>query len=268
MLLAVIIALLVLLAITSLLTAITLRRWIAAAAHGFLLRVFSIYTRLIHYASDEAACDVLVLFRDPTLPHIDLSPFIAAFEDVEIIDVGINYALPLDAMGHAIEAKQALIDHYMANPSKRYTLLGFGVGGYAAAYCATSLPQETLTYATTLYHKQRARALMVGTPVGGFRSAYNATIARAFFCKPLRSTLTIGSRENSAFWDNLGPLRHAYFLIADNDLRTSPSRQAPPLFSTAYVETRHCTNTPWFGLCSERNVRDAIAYLWNPTHTE
>lgn len=257
-----------LLALVTIITALVLRRWIVAAARGLYHRLRSLYTRHIHYASDGAACDVLVLFRDPTFAHVDLAPFLSVFEDAEIIDVSINYALPLDALGHAIEAKQALIDHYTTNPDKRYTLVGFGVGGYAAAYCASSLPQETLTYAPTMYHKKRARLLMVGTPVGGFRSAYNATLARAFFCEPLRRTLTIGSRENRAFWETVGVLSHAYFLIADNDVRTSPSRQAPPQFSSKYVETRHCTGTPWFGLCSEANVRDAIAFLWNPTHTE
>jgi hypothetical protein len=246
---------------------LVLRNWIAAAVRGTLLRVRSLACRT-HYGSDEAACDVLVLFRDPMFPDIDLAPFLSVFEDAEIIDMNINYALPMEAMGHAVEAKHNLLSHYQENPSKRYTLLGFGIGGYAAAYCASTLPQETTTYETTCFSKQRARLLMVGTPVGGLRSFFNATIARLFLHPALRKALTIGSLENRTFWENVGVLQHAFFLVADNDTRTSPSRQTPPTFSTKYVETRHCNGRPWFGLCTESNVHEALGYLWNPAHNQ
>lgn len=254
------------LSIVALLVAILLRHWMQSALAAIALHISSLYTRRIHLHSDDACHDVLVIFRDPTFAHVDLRPLLAHFEEAELLEAGINYALPLDALEHALAAKDLILPHYLAHPDKRYTFVGLGIGGYIAAYVASAMPLETQTFSTTHFDKCRARTLLVGTPVAGMRPTYAATLGRLYLHRALRRCLTAGTPENITFWNDAGVLQHAHLLIAKHDFRTAPSAQMPPRFSTKYVETASCPDTPWYGLLTDATAAAALAYLWDFKH--
>lgn len=242
------------------------RHWLHSAARSLSLHLLSLYTRRLHLPSDDSAHDVLIVFRDPTFCHVDLRPLLRHLERATVIEASINYALPLDMLGHALDAKQCILPHFTANPTKRYTFVGLGIGGYIAAYCAAAMPMETQTFSTTQFNKNRVRTLLVGTPTGGLRSLYNATVARFYLHPALRACLTPGSPENRAFWNAVGIPSHLYFLIAIHDFRAQPSRQTPPAFYTSYIEAVGIPASPWYGLLTEQRVDEALSYLWNIKH--
>lgn len=250
-----------------------LRFWIYTFFNSCFYNVRALFPQHIHSEIKKSTTDVLVIFNDVAFPKFNLAPLIKYFENgVELYYVSINYNLPLTAHGHAMEAlgsvveSKGLLHHFNQNPALRYTFLGLGVGGFIAAFCAQRMPVTTNVYLSNNFQKNRVRTLLVGTPIGGCRFFYNFAIAPFTYKPELCSLLEKNSDENEDFWDTVDVLHHVFMLHSKNDIRCSRTQQKPPPLFTRYIETKTIKGTPWYGLLTEANSKEAMTYLWDFTH--